>query len=189
MCSIKFIDLFLITVGVCCAIEVLDENQQCGQRIGFEAYIYNGKLTKKDEWPWLVGFVYQEYNSLFCGGSLISKKHVLSGMWFLQPSSCRESRSTVIVLKNWKRSINFNELTFLFSTRSGSLLSIQRPSEKDQAALHLSVARKIRFVHWRWIRIEIGEGLGHHFASRLGFQCWEIRGGHLDGGAARRRWV
>lgn len=80
MCSIKFIDLFLITVGFCCAIEVLGEDQQCGQQIGYEAYIYNGKLTKKDEWPWLVGFIYKEHNSVFCGGSLISKKHVLSGI-------------------------------------------------------------------------------------------------------------
>lgn len=37
------------------------------------------KFANDNDWPWLVGFVYQPYSDLFCSGHLISAKHALSG--------------------------------------------------------------------------------------------------------------
>lgn len=37
------------------------------------------KFANDNDWPWLVGFVYQPFNHLFCSGHLISARHVLSG--------------------------------------------------------------------------------------------------------------
>lgn len=75
--SVKLIRIFLVvsTVGVIGA----HGEDQCGQQSGFEGYVFNGDLTKKGEWPWLVGFIYLQNNHFFCGGSIISKKHILSG--------------------------------------------------------------------------------------------------------------
>ena len=36
-------------------------------------------VVDRTKWPWLVAFTHNEGNNYFCGGSLISKRHVLSG--------------------------------------------------------------------------------------------------------------
>jgi secreted trypsin-like serine protease len=41
--------------------------------------IYGGKEVKRGEWPWIVAFAYKPRNTFFCGGNLISNKHILSG--------------------------------------------------------------------------------------------------------------
>lgn len=47
------------------------KNEQCGKRVAVGG--------KTENWPWLVSFFYQNFNRYFCGGSLISNRHVLSG--------------------------------------------------------------------------------------------------------------
>lgn len=52
----------------------------CGTRDGmFKAKIHRGNTVHKGEWPWIVAFIYEKNEKMFCGGSLISEKHVLSG--------------------------------------------------------------------------------------------------------------
>lgn len=41
--------------------------------------VIGGKPIAKGDWPWLVALVYSESGQHFCGGTLISAKHVLSG--------------------------------------------------------------------------------------------------------------
>lgn len=52
----------------------------CGQREGAGLRSYGGEDTTEGEWPWIVALtnrlIDEEY---FCGGSLVSQKHVLSG--------------------------------------------------------------------------------------------------------------
>ena len=36
-------------------------------------------VVDRTKWPWLAAFTHNEGNNYFCGGSLISKRHVLSG--------------------------------------------------------------------------------------------------------------
>ena len=52
---------------------------QCGQRVVVSGLIVGGNETKPGEWPWLVALTLNPSHSFFCGGTLISEKHVLSG--------------------------------------------------------------------------------------------------------------
>lgn len=70
--------VFLSLVFSCfvCAIEA----QQCGYgKSSFSAFAVGGGDSKKGNWPWIVALIHIESKQFFCGGSLVSAKHVLSG--------------------------------------------------------------------------------------------------------------
>lgn len=53
------------------------ERENCGK---FEVLEFQGgKEVPSSKWPWSAAFVERKTNSFFCGGSLISVNHVLSG--------------------------------------------------------------------------------------------------------------
>lgn len=56
-------------------------NEECGKRKGFIETSFGGQNTRKNEWPWLVALFYRETEVFFCGGSLLSRKHVMSGQF------------------------------------------------------------------------------------------------------------
>lgn len=58
------------------------EAQTCGRPKGIFGTVVNGVKAKKNEWPWLVAFVEWTSGKFFCGGSLLSQRHVLSGEHF-----------------------------------------------------------------------------------------------------------
>lgn len=74
---LTFICHFLISHEVLVASQT--QVQSCGHRQGVIGKIVNGIKAKKNYWPWLVAFVKVPENSFFCGGSLISVQHALSG--------------------------------------------------------------------------------------------------------------
>lgn len=54
--------------------------QDCGIKRSLIGTIVGGISVKnRAEWPWLVAFVYKFSGSFFCSGSLISRKHIVSG--------------------------------------------------------------------------------------------------------------
>lgn len=78
LCNIKaFVLLFMIS-GVVFGFR-LSAPESCGQRRVLSGTIFGGSSTSRGQWPWLVAFVYRFSEKFFCGGSLISTKHVLSG--------------------------------------------------------------------------------------------------------------
>lgn len=54
-------------------------NDGCGRKSGGVGLVFGGDQVRKGDWPWLVAFVYWPGEQFFCGGNLISRKHVLSG--------------------------------------------------------------------------------------------------------------
>lgn len=56
------------------------EPKVCGKRKGVTGTSFGGTQVKKGEWPWLVAFTQRYEKEFFCGGNLIGRKHVLSGM-------------------------------------------------------------------------------------------------------------
>jgi secreted trypsin-like serine protease len=52
---------------------------ECGKRLESAGLIYGGKATVKGSWPWLVAFTYRSNGEFFCAGSLVSKRHVVTG--------------------------------------------------------------------------------------------------------------
>ena len=51
----------------------------CGTKFEGFGTIFGGVKAEQNSWPWVVPFLYVPKNKFFCGGSLISIRHVLSG--------------------------------------------------------------------------------------------------------------
>jgi secreted trypsin-like serine protease len=60
-------------------IELSRTSENCGNRRGVALLSIGGKQSEKNQWPWLVAFVHTQANTFFCGGSLLSERHILSG--------------------------------------------------------------------------------------------------------------
>jgi secreted trypsin-like serine protease len=65
-------------VAICC-IFAEEEEESCGSKIGASGLVFGGEKVQSNEWPWLVALIKWPKNALFCGGSLVSSKHVISG--------------------------------------------------------------------------------------------------------------
>lgn len=55
-------------------------NLNCGTVAFSGGFMVNGTETKRGEWPFLVALHHLESERFFCGGSLISSQHVLTGI-------------------------------------------------------------------------------------------------------------
>ena len=76
----------------------IDKPCQCGianskKNEDVQAYIINGQETKRNEFPWQVALVKAGFHNPFCGGSIISDKHILTA------AHCTEELSLVQVRK------------------------------------------------------------------------------------------
>lgn len=54
-------------------------NVQCGKSLAVGSAIVRGEVAKRGAWPFLVALKYRESLKFFCGGNLISSRHVLTG--------------------------------------------------------------------------------------------------------------
>ena len=57
----------------------VQEAANCGHKFSGVGYIVGGSKALPNAWPWLTVLLYKPKNKFFCGGSLISEKHVISG--------------------------------------------------------------------------------------------------------------
>lgn len=52
---------------------------ECGKVLYSSGFAIGGNQTERGQWPFLVALYNVEYEDFFCGGSLITSKHVLTG--------------------------------------------------------------------------------------------------------------
>lgn len=52
---------------------------ECGTVKYIEPKITGGSLTSRGEWPFIAALYYTDEAKFFCGATLISQKHVLTG--------------------------------------------------------------------------------------------------------------
>lgn len=52
---------------------------ECGTVNLYREAVFGGNETVKDEWPFIAALYYSKTFSYFCGGTIISHKHVLTG--------------------------------------------------------------------------------------------------------------
>ena len=78
----------------------IDKPCQCGianskknEDVQQDAYIINGQETKRNEFPWQVALVKAGFHNPFCGGSIISDRHILTA------AHCTEELNLVQVRK------------------------------------------------------------------------------------------
>jgi hypothetical protein len=76
--------LFFLSGEFACAnkIDLIESGKTCGLVHKGSGLIVNGAEFRRGSFPWLVALMYVGDNSpskFFCGGTLISAKHVLTG--------------------------------------------------------------------------------------------------------------
>lgn len=72
LCLSAIIGSFLLFTNV-------TEAQECGNVKYTSELIYGGDYAKRGQWPWLCAIHDATSDEFFCGSTLISKKHVLTG--------------------------------------------------------------------------------------------------------------
>lgn len=53
--------------------------RHCGKKDNSVGLVFGGENSTQNAWPWLAIFQRVIDNQVFCGGSLVSVKHVVSG--------------------------------------------------------------------------------------------------------------
>lgn len=79
-----FVNLFFVVSILGCifhfaSAKVSDDG--CGSVDFLDPRISGGSVTHRGEWPFLAALYYVEQLKFFCGGTLITKQHVLTGTW------------------------------------------------------------------------------------------------------------
>lgn len=76
--NLKRVLVLFLFLNVFCDSIPSEKVLKCGKRGAIFGRIWGGENTELNAWPWLVAF--RHLNNFFCGGSLVSSKHVVSGM-------------------------------------------------------------------------------------------------------------
>lgn len=76
-----FLLIFFAFSLVCLQASSTEVKNDCGKKNAAKGLIFGGEQTKPNTWPWLVAFSHRAKikKTFFCGGSLVSAKHVVSG--------------------------------------------------------------------------------------------------------------
>lgn len=75
----KSLDILSLVLLLAAFVVVAAVSEGCGQRKALAGTVFGGARIRKGQWPWIVAFLHRFERNFFCGGSLISDKHVLSG--------------------------------------------------------------------------------------------------------------
>lgn len=72
---------FLAFSSVCLQASPTEVKSVCGKKNAAKGLVFGGEQTKPNTWPWIVAFSHRakRKQNFFCGGSLVSAKHVVSG--------------------------------------------------------------------------------------------------------------
>lgn len=54
-------------------------NSACGKQPVLHGAVKNGAASKQGQWPFLVALKYTQNMVFFCGGNLITSRHVITG--------------------------------------------------------------------------------------------------------------
>lgn len=71
----------MIAIVVCISLFGIIEvrGDYCGSVDILDPRISGGSETKRGEWPFLAALYYVEQLKFFCGGTLITRQHILTG--------------------------------------------------------------------------------------------------------------
>jgi len=79
------IPLILQTAFACNTPPPPTDSCQCGVKNSITSKIVGGKPADKHEYPWMVALVFRGEKKPFCGGSLITERHVLTAAHCFKP--------------------------------------------------------------------------------------------------------
>ena len=77
----KFKEVFVVFFLCFVILAQSNPTPKCGIKNGVQGTVYGGHSTRPNTWPWIVIFFHRvkKKKTFFCGGSLVSAKHVVSG--------------------------------------------------------------------------------------------------------------
>ena len=77
----KFKEVFVVFFLFFVIFVQSNPTPKCGRKNGVQPNVRGGNPTRPNTWPWLVAFLHRKKlnKTFFCGGSLVSAKHVVSG--------------------------------------------------------------------------------------------------------------
>jgi len=79
-----FVALICVLIDETCGYVPQLRNHSCGTNKKSGGLIINGKPAEKHQFPWLITLYHHKADKHFCGGNLISKKHILTAASCLQ---------------------------------------------------------------------------------------------------------
>lgn len=68
-----------ICLAIILKLAVVAVAQECGNVKYSSELIFGGKYAKRGQWPWLCTLHDTESDEFFCGSTLISNRHVMTG--------------------------------------------------------------------------------------------------------------
>lgn len=80
--QINFSRFTLIGIAVVCIQMYHVSGTECGtvsQKFTFSSRILGGESVSRGDWPFIAALYRVEHSEYFCGGTLISNKHILTG--------------------------------------------------------------------------------------------------------------
>lgn len=77
--SLEIASLPQVASEKCGFEETFNNSCECGKTIKTEGRIMNGRYSNRGQWPFMAALFYRRNDIFFCGGSLISARHVLTG--------------------------------------------------------------------------------------------------------------
>lgn len=69
----------LLVLACFLGLATIVTSQECGTVKFSSGLIYGGNYTKKDQYPWLCSLHDTESDEFFCGATLVSARHILTG--------------------------------------------------------------------------------------------------------------
>lgn len=101
---------------------------ECGVGLGGSGFVVGGNETKRGQWPFMAALLLESTNQFFCGGSIITKSHVLSAAHCIQE-------------KNFDDPLKANEIAIVLGRHN-----ISRPVELGSEIRGVAEVK----VHPRW---------------------------------------
>jgi len=98
------IPLILQTAFACNTPPPPTDSCQCGVKNSITSKIVGGKPADKHEYPWMVALVFRGEKKPFCGGSLITERHVLTA------AHCFESKFDRVTKEDFEVRVGFHSI-------------------------------------------------------------------------------
>lgn len=83
--ALKFFVFVLLVFSVESSRVKRYARDQCGEPLVPEGTVQFGHVSERNKWPYLVALFEVSSKKFFCGGSLISRRHILTAAHCLQP--------------------------------------------------------------------------------------------------------
>lgn len=84
----------------------------CDEQVQGKSLIHGGKISPREKWPWLVTLSHKNGHMYFCGGTIISERHIITAAHCIQDKGetfQKETKDVIITMGVWNISDHSEE--------------------------------------------------------------------------------